>query len=75
MGVSRRVPGSRRISRRTRWISGATALVMAVSLFTVVAPTGLPGAPTAALATDPACTDSSLAATEYDYGRSGCRRR
>ncbi|HEX8081624.1 MAG TPA: SpvB/TcaC N-terminal domain-containing protein [Jatrophihabitans sp.] len=33
---------------------------MAVSLFTVVAPIGLPGAPTAALATDPACTDTSL---------------
>ena len=56
MGVFRRVP----ISRRTRWISGSTALVMAVSLFTVVAPSGLPGSPTAALAVDPSCTDSSL---------------
>ncbi|HEY0167755.1 MAG TPA: SpvB/TcaC N-terminal domain-containing protein [Jatrophihabitans sp.] len=33
---------------------------MVVSLFTVVAPIGVPGAPTAAMAVDPACVDSSL---------------
>jgi RHS repeat-associated protein len=43
-----------------RWVSGSTAVVMVVSLFTVIAPIGVPGAPTAALAVDPACVDSSL---------------
>jgi RHS repeat-associated protein len=56
MHVSR----SLKVSGRTRWISGSTALALLVSLFTVVAPTGLPGAPTPAAAVDPACIDSAL---------------
>jgi len=67
MGVFRSLP----VSRRTRWISGSTALVMVVSLFTVVAPTGVPGAPTAALAVDPACTDSSLPPPTYTTANPG----
>ncbi|HST83571.1 MAG TPA: SpvB/TcaC N-terminal domain-containing protein, partial [Kineosporiaceae bacterium] len=44
---------------------------MVVSLFTVVAPTGVPGAPTAALAVDPACTDSSLPPPTYTTANPG----
>jgi len=67
MGVSR----SFLFSRRTRWISGSTALVLLVSLFTVVPPIAAPGSLPTAAAVDPGCTTGSLpppSATTADPG-------
>ncbi len=58
-------------ARRSRWISGSTALAMVISLFTVIGPAGVPGVITAAAATEPVCVDSALPPPTYTVADPG----